>query len=255
MQFWPGVGSTARPAPSAHTAGPALERTATSISGSLAARALAGGTERLDHMSSRIILHLRRLSVAVLAEGGWVDSVPFATRQSPVRSHRLRSVRHATRRSGVAGRCRAIRWRTRVASASTTRATPSPRSRPRTPTRRRTAVPAQSHRLQSVRNATCRPGGAGRCRAAVLGHRVWWRPSAKGEQQLHRLHACLELRRHPWHSGSSRLEPTSSRCDPPPSMKPVCHRDGAAASPTGARTARRRQSPEPPPASACCWYV
>ena len=111
------------------------------------------------------------------------------------------------------------------------------------PTRRRTAVPARSHRLQSARNATCRPGGAGRCRAAVLGNRMWWGPSAKGEQQLHRLHACLELRHHPWHSGSSLLEPTSDRRDPPPSMKPVSHRDGAAASPTGARTARR--APEP----------
>ena len=80
LQFWPrGVGSTA--CPSAHTAGPALERAATSISGSRAARALAGGTERLEPTSSRIILRLRRLSVAVLAEGGWVDSVPLATRQ------------------------------------------------------------------------------------------------------------------------------------------------------------------------------
>ena len=79
------------------------------------------------------------------------------------------------------------------------------------PTRRRTAVPARSHRLQSVRNATCRPGGAGRCRAAVLGNRMWWRPSAKGDQQLHRLHACLELRRHSWHGVLRLLCPTSDR--------------------------------------------
>ena len=39
------------------------------------------GAERLEPTSSRIILRLRRLSVAVLAEGGWVDSVPLATRQ------------------------------------------------------------------------------------------------------------------------------------------------------------------------------
>ena len=75
------------------------------------------------------------------------------------------------------------------------------------------------------------------------------------EHELPRLRMRLELRRHPWHSGTSRLVPTSDRRDAPPSMKPVCHRNGAAASPTGARTARRRQRPEPPPASACCSYV
>ena len=101
------------------------------------------------------------------------------------------------------------------------------------PTRRRTAVPARSHRLRPVRNATCRPGGAGRCRAAVLGHRVWWGPSAKGAHELPRLRMRLELRRHPWHSCTSLLVPTSDRRDAPPSMKPVRHRNGAAASPTG----------------------
>ena len=201
---------------------------------------------RLLELPSRIILHLRRLSVAVLAEGGLGRQRAPRHTAGPARSHHLRSVRHATRRSGAAGRCRAIRWRTRVASASTTRATPSPRSRPRTPTRRRTAVPAQSHRLQSVRNATCRPGGAGRCRAAVLGNRMWWGPSAKGEQQLHRLHACLELRCHPWHSVTTLLGPTSSRRDDPPSMEPVCHRTGPQRRPQapgrhdGARARSRR---------------
>ena len=88
------------------------------------------GAERLEPMSSRIILHLRRLSVAVLAEGGWVDSVPLATRQGPARSHRrLRSVRHATRRPGVVGRCGAAQGRTRAVSACSTRATRPARSR------------------------------------------------------------------------------------------------------------------------------
>ena len=32
--------------------------------------------------------------------------------------------------------------------------------------------------LRPVRNATCQPSGAARCRAAVLGNRMWWRPSA-----------------------------------------------------------------------------
>ena len=124
------------------------------------------------------------------------------------------------------------------------------------PTRRRTAVPARSHRLRPVRNATCRAGGEVRCRAAVLGHRVWRRPSAKGAHELPRLRMRLELRRHPWHSGTSRLEPTSDRRDAPPSMEPVSHRNGAAASPKAARTARR--APEPGAAArerVCCWYV
>ena len=132
------------------------------------------GVERLEPTSSRIILHLRRLSVAVLAAGGgWVDSVPFATRQSPVRSHRLRSVGSAMRRSGAAGRCRAIQWRTRVASASTTRATPSPRSRPRT--LRGGAQQCQLDRTACARYGTQRVGrtvrgGAGRlCWAIACG--------------------------------------------------------------------------------------
>ena len=105
---------------------------------------------------------------------------------------------------------------------------------------------------------TERDASAERCGAVlggVLGHRVWWRPSAKGAHELPRLRMRLELRRHPWHGGTSLLVPTSDRRDAPPSMEPVRHRNGAAASPTGARTARRPQRPEPPPASACCWYV
>ena len=85
--------------------GRALERAATSISGPRAARALAGGAERLEPTSSRIILRLPRLSAAVLAVR-WVDRVPPAPRRSagPARPHRLRSVRHAS-----AGRGGAVR--------------------------------------------------------------------------------------------------------------------------------------------------
>ena len=46
------------------------------LSGPRAARALAAGAERLALTSSRIILHLPRLSAAVLAVVSWVDSVP-----------------------------------------------------------------------------------------------------------------------------------------------------------------------------------
>ena len=63
------------------------------------------GVERLEPTSSRIILLLRRLLVAVLAEGGWVDSAPLGAHgRASAGAHRLRSVRHATRRPGVVGR-------------------------------------------------------------------------------------------------------------------------------------------------------
>ena len=60
------------------------------------------------------------------------------------------------------------------------------------------------------------------------------------------LHMCQGLWRHPWHSSTSLLRPTSKRHDAPPSMEHVCHRNGAAASPKAARTARRA-----PEAAAC----
>jgi len=111
------------------------------------------------------------------------------------------------------------------------------------PAVRRCAGPAPSHRLRSARSATRRPGGAGRYMHVVLGHRVWWRPSAQGAHELHRLRMRLELRRHSWHGGTSLLGPTSEQHDAPPSMEPVRHRNGAAASRKAARTARR--APEP----------
>ena len=58
-------------------------------------------------------------------------------------------------------------------------------------------------------DATRRPGTAGRCGAVVMGDRAWRRPSAKGAQELRRLHKRLELRRHPWHCGTSPLGKTS----------------------------------------------
>ena len=111
------------------------------------------------------------------------------------------------------------------------------------PAVRRCAGTAPSHRLRSVRSATREPGSAGRYWSMVQAHRVWWRPSAKGAHELHRLRMRLELRRHPWHSCTSLLGITNEQRDPPPSMEPVRHREGAAESPTGARTARR--APEP----------
>ena len=111
------------PCPSAHTAGPALERAATSISGPRAARALADGAERLEPMSSRIILHLRRLSVAVLAEGVGSTACPTLRRTAGPSSTSPPCDRRGTRRPGAAGQCGTAQGRTRAVSACSTRAT------------------------------------------------------------------------------------------------------------------------------------
>ena len=111
------------------------------------------------------------------------------------------------------------------------------------PVQRRTAGQAPPHRLRPVRSATREPGSAGRYWPMVQAHRVGWRPSAKGAHELPRLHMCLELRRQPGHSCTSLLGITNEQRDPPPSMEPVRHRKGAAASPKAARLARR--APEP----------
>ena len=123
------------------------------------------------------------------------------------------------------------------------------------PVQLRTAGPSPSHRLRSVRSATREPGSAGRYWSMVQAHRVWWRPSAKGAHELHRLRMRLELRRHPWHSCTSLLGITNEQRDPPPSMEPVRHREGAQSRPQALGRHDEPQSPEPPPASACCWYV
>ena len=70
-----------------------------------AARALAGGTERLEPTSSRIILRLRRLSVAVLAEGGWWTACPSPHgRASWIPPSAIRAARNASARRGGAVR-------------------------------------------------------------------------------------------------------------------------------------------------------
>ena len=113
------------------------------------------------------------------------------------------------------------------------------------PAPRRTSVQAQPHRLRSKRDATRRPGAAGRCGAAVLGQRVRGRPVPKGMQELNQLHTCPGLRRNPW-QWYEPAGPTGDRHDAYlASMEPVPRRNGAAASHTGARTARRRHKAMP----------
>ena len=67
-----------------------------------------------------------------------------------------------------------------------------------------------------------------------------------GAHELPRLYMCLELRRHPWHSFTGLLGKTSDRRDTQRPWSALLYRDGDAASPTSARTARRRPEPERP---------
>ena len=71
-----------------------------------------------------------------------------------------------------------------------------------------------------------------------------WAGQTKGAHELHRLHLCPGLRRHPWHSTTSLLVPTNSRRDASPSMEPVLHRNGTTGLPKAARMARRAQRSE-----------
>ena len=172
----------------------------------------------------------------------------------PARSHCLRSAR--TRRVG----------RARRDGAGLPRGAPRPSRRAQ---RAQRALPeagsvpcAAAHsRASSISphaisaDATRRPDDAERCGTVVVGDRAWWRPSAEGAQELRRLHKHLELRRHRWHCGTSPLGGDERLAGRPPSGERVPHRDGADASPTGARTARRRHRPERPRARACCWHV
>ena len=156
------------------------------------------GVERLEPTSSRIILHLRRLSVAVLAEGGWVDSVPSPHgRASSTSPPAIRAARDAS--AGRGGTVRGCPG-THPGGLGVLNARDTPCPKPaECPALRRCAGPAPSHHLRSARSATRRPSGAGRSCWAVLGPRVWWRPSPKGAHELPRLRMRLELRRHPWH--------------------------------------------------------
>eukprot|EP00964_Phaeocystis_antarctica_P087912 scaffold55898_cov78-Phaeocystis_antarctica.AAC.1 len=133
---------------------------------------------------------------------------------------------------------------TRAVSACATRATRLARTRKRAQPLVDTPVQAQPHRLRSKRDATRRPGAAGGCGAAVLGQRVRGRPVPKGMQELNQLHTCPGLRRNPW-QWYEPAGPTGDRHDAHvASMEHVYHRDGASASPTGARTARWPQATE-----------
>ena len=51
-------------------------------------------------------------------------------------------------------------------------------------------------------------------------------PPPKARTSLHRLRMWPELPRHPWHSGTRLLGPSCDQHDAPPSVEPVCHRNG-----------------------------
>ena len=153
-------------------------------------------------------------------------------------------LRSATRRPGAAGRCGGCP-RTHPGGLGVLNARDAPCPKPAAcPALRRCAGPAPSHRPAT---GTERDASAERCGAVRAGRSCWaipcgGGPPTKGAHELCRLRMRLELRRHPRHGGTSLLGPTSERRDPLPSIEPVRHRNGAAASPKAARR-------------ACCWYV
>ena len=243
------------PCPSAHTAGPALERAATSISGPRAAWALAGGAELVEPTSSRIILRLPRLSAAVLAEGVGSTACPSPHGSAQLDLTALRSVPSATRRPGAAGRCRAAQGRTRAVSACSTRAI-------RPALSRQSALPLGAQQCQLDLTA-CDRHGARRVGRAVQGGRAGrcWVPACGGGPLPKARTSCPGCTC-AWSCGATHgTEARASAGEDerparrPASVERVAHRDGAAASPKAARTARRRPEPERPSARACCWYL
>ena len=118
------------------------------------------GVERLEPTPSRIILHLRRLSVAVLAEGAVSTACPRHT-AGPARPHRLRSVRHAMRQPGAVGRCGATQGCTQAVSACSTPATCLAKSRQSA--RLCAAAQGTLHLIACNRLGTRRVGRAVRC--------------------------------------------------------------------------------------------
>ena len=189
---------------------------------------------------------------ALLAAG----HVPYAAAHSSASSTSPPAI--GAERDASAGRCGAV-WgysgtHPGDLGVHNARDTPSPKPAA-CPAQRCTAGPARPHRLRSVRTATRRPGGAGRCGAVVLSHRVWWRPSAKG---THEPAQAAHVPRAAAPPMALRHEPAGEDERPerrPASVERVTHRDGAAASPTAARTARCRPEPERPSATARCWYL
>ena len=139
---------------------------------------------------------------------------------------RTRSCRSATRRRGrTQGRGSAWR-RTRAPSACSTRATRSAKSRWR-------ALPlaAQQVELDLTACGRCGPRRVGR--AWRGGAELWcWAvargggPPPRARTSLPRLHMRLELRRHPWHWGTSLLGKTSDRRDAQRPWSDPPHRDG-----------------------------
>ena len=80
------------------------------------------------------------------------------------------------------------------------------------PAPRRTSVQAQPHRLRSKRDATRRPGAAGRWYCRVWPSRAGAGPPLTGTQELHKLHRCLWMRLNPW-QWHEPAEPMGDRHD------------------------------------------
>ena len=132
----------------------------------------------------------------------------------------------ATRRRGLTRGCGSASGRTRAVSACTTRATRLARSR-------KCALSLGAHQFKLDLTACDRRGTRRVFRARRCGEvRSCWAiaardgPPPKARTSLHRLRMWPELPRHPWHSGTRLLGPSCDQHDAPPSVEPVCHRNG-----------------------------
>ena len=157
----------------------------------------------------------------------------------PARSHCLRSAR--TRRVG----------RARRDGAGLPRGAPRPSRRSQ---RAQRALPeagsvpcAAAHsRARSISphaisaDATRRPDDAGRCGTVVMGHRVRQRPPRQGRARAAQAARVPRAAAPPMALRRELAGEDERLAGRPPSVERVPHRDGTAASPTGARTARRR---------------
>ena len=151
-------------------------------------------------------------------------------------------------RWGGAGLPRGAPGRSRRAQGAR-HALPEASSMPYPP--RRIAMQARPHRW----NATRQPGGAGRCGTVVMGDRVWWRPPSKARKSCTGCTSALCYGVTHGTEARACWRKTSGRRDIHRPWSTFLIATEAAASPTGARTARRRRRPERPRARACCWHV
>ena len=222
----------------------ALERAATSISGPRAARALAGGAERLESTSVWILFHISPVIGGSCGRelGRQACALPSGAQQCKLDLTSCdRRGRDALAGCGGAVRgCQGVHPGRLGEPNARDMPCPKPAAFP-------AAQYSQLDLAGCERRAIRRVGSAVRpCWAIVFGRG----PPPKAYKSGHRVPCTApppmaQVSRACW--GRRATGATLSR------LRSAPHRDGAAASPTGALAARRWRRPEPPRARASCW--